>query len=92
MPHWSILNTFLNNQKIHNIPPLNKNGKTISNFDQKAELFHLHFASQCTPINNSSALTSTVNLLKNERLASVNTKRDDICLSLKNLNPGKAHG
>ena len=31
--YWSILNTFLNNKKAPNIPPLNVNGKIISNFD-----------------------------------------------------------
>ena len=34
--YWSILNTFLNNKKIPNIPPLNINGKFISNFEKKA--------------------------------------------------------
>ena len=54
--YWSILNTFLNNKKIPNIPPLNANGKIIFNLDKKMELFNSHFASQCTPINNSSVL------------------------------------
>ena len=43
--YWSILNTFLNNKKIPNIPPLNVNSKIISNFEKKAELFNSHFAS-----------------------------------------------
>ena len=50
--YWSVLNTFLNNKKTSNIPPLNANGKIISNF----ELFKSDFISQCTPINNSSVL------------------------------------
>ena len=33
--YWSILNTFLNNKKIPNIPPLNVNGKITSNFEKK---------------------------------------------------------
>ena len=52
----SILNTFLNNKKIPNIPPLNVNGKIIYNFEKKAKLFNSYFASQCTLINNSSVL------------------------------------
>ena len=52
--YWSILNTFLNNKKMPNIPPLKVNGKIISNFDKKAKLFNSYFVSQCTPINNSS--------------------------------------
>ena len=48
--YWSILNTLLNNKKIPNIPPLDVNGKIISNFDKKAKLFNSNFASQSTPI------------------------------------------
>ena len=88
--YWSILNTILNNKKIPSIPPLNVNGKIISNFEKKAELFNLHFASQCTPINNSSVLLP-LEYKTNGRLASVHIK-DDIYLILKNLNPEKAHG
>ena len=38
--YWSILDTFLNNKKIFNIPPLNVNGKIICNFEKKMELFN----------------------------------------------------
>ena len=88
---WSILNTFLNNKEIPNIPPLNVNGIIISNFDKKAELFNSHFSSQYTPINNSSVLPS-LEYKTNRRLASVNIKEDDIYRILKILNPEKAHG
>ena len=54
--YWSVLNKFLNNKKIPNIRPLNVNGKIISNFYKKEELFNSLFAYQCTPINNSSVL------------------------------------
>ena len=33
--YWSILNTFLNNKKIPNIPPPNVNGKIIFNLTKK---------------------------------------------------------
>ena len=89
--YWSILNTILNNKKIPSIPPLNVNGKIISSFEKKAELFNLHFASQCTPINNSSVLPP-LEYKTNGRLAHVHIKEDDIYLILKNLNPEKAHG
>ena len=84
--YWSILNTFLNNKKIPNIPLLNVNGKIILNLEKKAELFNSHFASQCTRINNSSVLP-LLEYKANGRLASVNIKEDDIY-----LNPEKAHG
>ena len=32
--YWSILNTVLNNKEIPNIPPLNGNGKIISNCEK----------------------------------------------------------
>ena len=54
--YWSILNTFLNNQKNTQIPPLNVNSKIISNSDKKVQLFNSYFSSQCTPLNNSSVL------------------------------------
>ena len=80
----------LNNKKIPNIPPLNKNGKIISNFEKKAELVNLHFASQCTPINNSSVLPPLEHKT-NGPLSSVIIKEDDIYLLLKHLSPEKAH-
>ena len=81
----AILNTFLN---ILNTHPLTVN---YFLFGEKAEIFNSHFASQCTPINNSSVLSQLENKT-NERLASVDIKKDDIYLILKNLNPEKAHG
>ena len=74
--YCSILTTFLNNKELPNIPSLNENGKIISNFEKKAELFNSHFASQCAPINNSSVLPP-LEYKTNERLASVNIKEDD---------------
>ena len=48
--YWSVMNTFLNNKKMPNIPALNVNGKIISNFEKKAKLFNSHVASQCTQL------------------------------------------
>ena len=81
----------MNNKKIHNIPPLNLNGKIISNFEKKAELFNSHFASQCESINNSSVIPP-LEYKTNGRWASVNKKEDDIYFILKNLNPEETHG
>ena len=85
------LNTFLNNNKTPNIPSLNVNGTIISNFDKKAGLFSLRFASQCAPINYSSVLPPLDYWAKNEHLASANNNEGEIDLILKNLNPEKAH-
>ena len=53
--YWKILNRFLSNKKIPSIPPLLVNGEMISNFSKKAELFNKLFASQCTPLSNTSS-------------------------------------
>ena len=37
--YWSILKSFLNNKKIHLIPPLFYENRFITNFKEKAELF-----------------------------------------------------
>ena len=42
--YWSVLNTLLNYKKMPNVSPLKVNGKIISNFQKKAELFNSHFA------------------------------------------------
>ena len=44
--YWSIFNWFLNNKKIPRIPPIFHNGKVISDFKEKANLFNSFFASQ----------------------------------------------
>ena len=54
--HWSILNRFLYNKKVPAIPPLLRNGKFVSYFCDKSNLFNEFFASTCTPINNGSTI------------------------------------
>ena len=38
------------------IPPAFSEGKIISDFQKKAELFNNHFASQCSLVKNASTL------------------------------------
>ena len=38
------------------IPPILADGKLVSGFKIKTELFNSHFAVQCTPVKNASAL------------------------------------
>ena len=45
----------------------------------KVELFNSHFASQCTPFNNSSVLP-LLEYKKSGRLVPVNIKEDDFTL------------
>ena len=59
--YWSILKTFLSNKKISCIPPLFYQGKYVTDFKKKAELFNSFFARQCFIIQNSSKLLLTLN-------------------------------
>ena len=59
--YWSILKALLNNKKIPCIPPLFHEGKYVTDFKKKAELFNSFFAKQCSIIQNSSKLPLTLN-------------------------------
>ena len=54
-------------------------------------IYSNYIQSQCTP-NNNSTVFPPLEYKANGLLTSVNIKKDDIYLILKNLNPGKAHG
>ena len=56
--YWSILKSFYKGNRDPLIPPLLVNNKIVSDFTEKANLFNDFFASQCTPISNSSILPS----------------------------------
>ena len=84
-------NRFLSNKKIPAIPPLLVNREIISNFSQKASIFNKFFASQCTPLQNSSSLPIFY-LRTDEILSTLNIRDDDIFAIIKNLNPNKSHG
>ena len=38
------------------IPPFLADGKLVSGFKKRTEVFNSHFAVQCTPVKNASAL------------------------------------
>ena len=82
---------FLSNKKISVIPPLLVNEEIISKFSPKASIFNKSFASQCTPLQNSSILP-TFYLRTDETLSSLKIRDDDIFAITKNLNPNKSHG
>ena len=89
--YWKIINRFLSNTKIPAIPSLLVSGEIISNFSQKASIFNKLFASQCTPLQNSSSIP-TFYLKRDEALSSLNINNDGILVIIKNLNPNKSHG
>ena len=90
--YWSLLNRFLNNKKIPLIPPLLHENKFVTDFKEKAELFNVLFAKQCSLIKSSSKLPSHFHYLTDNRLSSVSFSRDDIAKIIQNLDPNKAHG
>ena len=90
--YWSLLEAYLNNEKIPLIPPLYYQGGFITNFKVKAELFNSFFASQCSLIKNDSKLPSYLNYNTDNRLSTVNLSIDDISKIIQNLDPNKAHG
>ena len=89
--YWRILNRFLSNNKIASIPPLLVNGEMISNFSKKVELFKAFFASQCTPLSNTSSLPP-LTIRTDKRPSSLKTNEDDIPSIIKSLNSNKSHG
>ena len=72
--YWSLLRCFLN-KNIPQIPPLFHGNKFVTDFEERAELFNSHFATQCSLISNSKLL-SHINYLTDSRLSSVSFFRD----------------
>ena len=87
---WSVSNHFLHNKKIPRISPILVNGM-VYQFSEKAEVFHSHFAFQCTPIVNNSKLSS-VEFKINQSSENITFTGDDISSIIKNVKLDKAHG
>ena len=90
--YWSLLNRFLNNEKIYLIPSLFLENKYVTDFKEKAKLFNAFFAKQCSLIQNSRELPSHLHYLTDNRLSSVIFSEDDMAKIIQNLDPSKAHG
>ena len=54
--YWAILSHLLYNKKLPAIPPLLADGKFVSDFCEKANLFNIFFSLICTPLHNTSIL------------------------------------
>ena len=87
----SILKALLNNKKIHCIPPLFHEGKYVTDFKKKSELFNSFFAKQCSIIQISSKLPLTLNKETNNSISSITFNRNDIATIIRSLDPNKAH-
>ena len=77
LTYWSILKSFYNDTKVPLIPPLLVNKKIASDFTKKANLFNDFFATQSTPLTNSSVLPSTISFKTNSRLNSISFEGED---------------
>ena len=73
------------------IPPILADGKLVSDFKTKSELFNSHFAAHFTPVKNASTLPKFI-YRTYKRLTSFTINGNDIFLTIKNLNADKAHG
>ena len=56
--YWKIINRFLSNKRTLAIPPILVNGEIITNLSRKASIFDKFFVSLCTPLQNSSSLST----------------------------------
>ena len=73
------------------MPPLLVNGKYVSEFCTKANLFNDFFASIYTPINNGSTMPPFAYKTK-VIIYSFHINHNDILLIIKNLDSNKAYG
>ena len=88
--YWSIISRFLNKKNTPAMPPILTDGKLVSDFKMKSELFNSHFAAQCTPVKNANALPK-FKYRTDKRLNSFTINENNILLIIKNLNADKAH-
>ena len=88
--YWSIISRFLNKKKTPAMPPILTDGKLVSDFKLKSELFNSHFAAQCTPVKNANVLPK-FKYRTDKRLNPFTINENNIFLIIKNLNADKAH-
>ena len=75
--YWSIIKSCYNGRKIPIIPPLSVNGKIITDFNEKANLFNNCFSSQCNPLPNDSKLPEDQTYITETKLSSFNIEDED---------------
>ena len=86
---WTILKHLLYNEKLPTIPPLLVDGKMVSDFGKKSNIFNNLFASICTPIDNTSCLPS-FSYRTGSSIKSFQVNENDILAIIKSLDPNKA--
>ena len=90
--YWSILKSLYCDKKIPVIPPLFQNNNFITSFSEKANLFNIFFANQCSLLNNASTLPEQVRSTTHNFLENIAFSDDDILQLIRQLDPNKSHG
>ena len=75
--YWSVIKSCYDDRKIPIIPPLSVNGKIITDFNEKANLFNKYFSSQCNPLPNDSKLPEDQTYITETKLSSFNIEDED---------------
>ena len=91
------MKTFLNDKKIPCIPPPLQQDKFVTDFKEKANIFHnifnnIFFANQCSNVSNNSEPLVPLTKKTHESLSTIDFSTDDILKIIRNLDPNKAHG
>ena len=88
--YWPILKSLLNNKRIPCIPTIFHQNRYVTDFKKKATLFNCLFAEQCSILNNSSELPSTIWKKTHKYISTVTFTSDDIATLIQNLDPIKS--
>ena len=88
---WNAYKRLVNNKKNTNIPPIVENGKFVTNFHIKTNMFNEYFARQCRPLNTDSALP-LLQMKTNSTLHNIDIEVEDIVNIINKLKSKKAHG
>ena len=90
--YWSIINQFLHRKKISRIPPVRNTADVlVTDTPEKANIFNLFFADQCSLIDTDSVLPPE-SFNTNLRLNTVIFDESKILTFIQELNTNKAHG
>ena len=89
--HQSILKTFDNGWKTPLIPPIIVNGKLVTYFLEKGNIFNDFFSHQCQPSSNDSILPS-IPTYTNNRVNDLSFNYEKILKVVQSLDPNKPIG
>ena len=90
--YWSILNQFLHKRKSPMIPPVrNATNILFADTSEKANIFNLFFANQCSLIETDSVLPPG-NIATDLRLNNIILDEAKVLALIRSLDSNKAHG